>query len=335
MDDAATMIRVTSYESADRKRWDDVVRVSKNGTFLLERDYLEYHSDRFVDRSLLVWDDESLLALLPLSERNGQCSSHGGLTYGGFVTSARMSVATMLEVFEATRRHLLDAGVASIVYKPVPHIYHRFPAEEDLYALFRYDARLIRVDASTTCSPTERAPMAKGRKWAVGKATRASVVVEPSTSFAEFIDFANVQLQGKYDTSATHTGAELELLAKRFPENIKLWTVRIDGELAAGVVVYETPMVAHAQYISSSDKGREVFAQDAIVDRLLTHEYASKRWFDFGISTEEHGRFLNAPLSANKESWGARTTVYAWYEWRLASSASLGGLSEGQTEPRR
>jgi len=106
-------------------------------------------------------------------------------------------------------------------------------------------------------------------------------------------------------------------LASRFPDNIKLWTVRRDGALGAGMVIYETATVAHAQYIGTNDAGREVFALDALTNHLLTQEYANKAWFDFGISTEQAGLVLNQSLNWNKESWGARTTVYCWYEWDL------------------
>ena len=50
----------------------------------------------------------------------------------------------MLSLMEGLREHLRSAGVRRAVYKTIPHIYHRMPAEEDLYALFRLEARLIR-----------------------------------------------------------------------------------------------------------------------------------------------------------------------------------------------
>jgi hypothetical protein len=42
--------------------------------------------------------------------------------------------------------------------------------------------------------------------------------------------------------------------------------------------------------------------------------YREKPYFDFGISTTEDGRNLNINLNRNKESYGARTTVYDFYE---------------------
>lgn len=38
------------------------------------------------------------------------------------------------------------------------------------------------------------------------------------------------------------------------------------------------------------------------------------KYFDFGISNENNGRFLNRGLIAQKEGFGARTIVHDFYE---------------------
>jgi hypothetical protein len=70
----------------------------------------------------------------------------------------------------------------------------------------------------------------------------------------------------------------------------------------------------HAQYIASTSEGMQQGATEAVVNHLLTEIYASRDWFDFGISTEQAGRHLNEGLSGYKEMFGARTTVYTAWE---------------------
>src|SRR5260221_7666560 len=79
-------IRLERYAPAQRGLWNDFVGRSKNGTFLFHRDYLEYHADRFEDHSLLAFQDQKLAALLPANRAGDMLISHGGLTYGGWVT---------------------------------------------------------------------------------------------------------------------------------------------------------------------------------------------------------------------------------------------------------
>jgi hypothetical protein len=77
--------------------------------------------------------------------------------------------------------------------------------------------------------------------------------------------------------------------------------------------VYETPLVAHVQYVASTEPGQRAGALDVLFDELLTNRYRTKRWFDFGTSTTRAGRELNEGLVANKESWGARAILYDTY----------------------
>ena len=140
----AEAYRVRRFTTADKSRWDDFVTNSKNGTFLLMRDYMDYHADRFVDWSLLVFQRASdrLVALLPANRLDHSLVSHGGLTYGGLITSAAVNTSAALEIFAAVIEHCRSEGIAELVYKSVPSIYHTLPAEEDKYALFYYGAEL-------------------------------------------------------------------------------------------------------------------------------------------------------------------------------------------------
>lgn len=308
------MVTVERYSDEHREEWDRFVTKARNGVFLFHRDYMEYHQHRFTDHSLLFRANGKLVGLLPASVHEDQLTSHGGLTFGGVISDRRMSVALMLELFAAKTDYLRAAGIRRLVYKPVPPIYHTAPAEEDLYALFRRGARLYRRDVSATIRMDERLPLAKGRKSSLNVAGRHDLVVERSTDFHRFMRLEAEVLARKYDTAPVHSGDEMALLAGRFPDNIKLFTVSLEGELLAGVIVYESSQVAHAQYIAASDDGKQMCALDLLFDHLLGGCYAEKTYFDFGISTEEGGVVLNEGLAAYKESYGARATVYDFYE---------------------
>jgi hypothetical protein len=106
----------------------------------------------------------------------------------------------------------------------------------------------------------------------------------------------------------------MTLLAGRFPDHIKLFAAHRAGQMEAGVIVYESPQVAHAQYIGATPEGRESGAPDLIIGHLINDYYAGKKYFDFGISTEDAGRHLNAGLVENKQGFGGRAVVYDFYE---------------------
>ena len=77
---------IKHYTSEDMPLWDAFVKTSRNGTFLFERSYMDYHSDRFKDHSLMYYHKNRLIAVLPAVEERSEgsdrvdvLSSHSGL----------------------------------------------------------------------------------------------------------------------------------------------------------------------------------------------------------------------------------------------------------------
>lgn len=307
-------IRVERFDPAHAEEWNAFVAASKNGTFLLDRNYMEYHADRFLDHSLLMRDGNQLVGLLPANEAQDWLHSHGGLTYGGLVLGLRAGAAAVLAMFEALREYLRANALAGILYKTIPSIYHRQPAEEDRYALFRLDARLTRRDVLSVVPGGDRIRYQERRTRGIAAARKAGVTVAESTDFSAFWTVLEDNLRARFGVAPVHSLKEISLLKQRFPESIRLFEATSQGSVVAGCVIFETHRVAHVQYISASERGKQLHALDALFDHLLTERYARKPFFDFGISNEEAGRVLNAGLVAQKEGFGARTMIHDYYE---------------------
>lgn len=312
------MITIKKYAEEDGIRWDLFLSAAKNGHFFFQRSYMEYHRDRFEDFSLLFLDEKQrLLALLPATRDGGTLISHGGLTFGGFVTGQRMTASLMLRIVEQMKSFLREQGFLEVVYKCMPYIYTKYPSEEDRYALYRSRAELIRRDISSAIWLPERYRYQKGRAWMVSRGKKLGIRVEESRDFESFIAMENEILAKYHGTKAVHTGAELSLLAERFPENIHLYLGIFEGKAEAGTVIFENNGVAHTQYMANSDRGREIGALDRVIDHLVTTVYRNRRYFDFGISNEREGQYLNEGLIGQKEGFGARAVAHDFYRLRL------------------
>lgn len=311
------MIIIKKYCAEDKDVWDEFVDNSKNGTFMLKRDYMDYHSDRFVDNSLMFYEDDKLIALLPASKHGDELRSHGGLTYGGIICGEKMKQHTMLECFSSLKDFMIQANLKKLIYKTIPHIYHSAPAEEDLYALFVNNAKLFRRDVSTTIDLQNIFKMPKGRKAQISRARREGVIIEETDDFVAFIELENKVLQEHHQTKAVHTADELKLLKNRFPEQIRLFGAFFEGKLISGALIFEYSMLAHTQYMASDEKGREIGALDLLIATLIDKYKNNKKYFDFGISTEDGGRYLNNGLISQKEGFGGRAIVYDFYELEI------------------
>lgn len=307
-------IRVEKYNIENKSVWDDFVSSSRNGTFLFYRDYIEYHSDRFQDYSLMFFEKNKLIALLPANIAENVVHSHQGLTYGGFILSCEIKTLQVLELLAKTIQLFRKNGVNKIIYKSVPHIYHRYPCEDDLYALFRSNAILLSRTISSSIELSNKLGYANLRKRQIRKAKKQNLLVRELDSLSEFWNILDQNLKENHGAVATHSLKEIEYLKNKFPDNIRLFCTLKHNEVVGGCLVFETDLVAHTQYISASPEGKETGALDLLFDHLINNIFEKKKYFDFGTSTENQGYLLNEGLISQKEGFGARGIVYDTYQ---------------------
>jgi hypothetical protein len=313
----AATINIVRYEAAHQQAWNAFNQQAINGLFLFDRDYLEYHQDRYQDHSLLFFLGGHLAALLPLNLAGSTAASHGGLTFGGLVIGARMKIHAYLQLFDAMLAYLRDLGMEKLVYKPIPFIFHQLPALEDQYALYRCQARLLARSLSACIDLQQEIRYAKGRKWSLKKARQAGLTVCESQDYPAFMGLVQEILETKYAVQPTHRPEELLYLAARYPAHIQLLAVFKAGEMVGGSVVFLSSQVVHLQYIAASAEGKKCHAVDLVVDHLIQAYRDRKRYLSFGISPGPDAAGLNTGLVQNKESYGARSLPHDIYEIRL------------------
>ena len=128
-----------------------------------------------------------------------------------------------------------------------------------------------------------------------------------------------------HNQNPVHSLEEIELLQSRFPKNIKQFNVYKNNEIVAGATIFETPTVAHAQYISANEMGRQTGGLDFLFNYLLQH-FSEKKYFDFGISNEAQGMKVNNGLLHWKETFGGRSIVHDFYEIKTENHQFLNNI---------
>lgn len=323
-------MEIIQYTPQYADEWDAFVRSSKNGTFLLERSFMDYHSDRFTDCSLMLYDDHQLLAVFPAnwSEQERVVYSHQGLTYGGLIMHHDTTQHQVLEMMQALVMWYIDYLQAErLVYKPIPYIYSTCGAEEDLYALFRLHARLKARGVSSVVTMSNPLQMRKLRLRGAKKAIDSGLYIDRMTegdwgTLSAYWKVLTEVLLRNHGVAPVHKLEEMQLLMSRFPQQIKLYLVRKNKEVVAGCVVFLTLRVVHIQYIAANDQGKETGALDLLFRHLINERFKRYPYIDFGISTEEGGNWLNEGLIFQKEGFGARAVCYDTYEIDLTRSTA-------------
>ncbi|MEQ4662350.1 GNAT family N-acetyltransferase [Providencia rettgeri] len=309
------MIIIKQYSPSDKIIWNEFVKLIKSEHFFFYREYMDYHSERFKDHSLMFFDEKNtLLALLPANISDNIIYSHQGLTFGGLLMKASAKQKDILEIFYAIKEYLKSENYISLIYKKIPYIYNNIPNDEDLYGLFKINAKLFRRDISSTIKIKNQIKYSKGRKWIVKKAKDNELVYSRTEKIDDFWENLCNVLSDNHNVKPIHSLQEIKYLYEKFPNNIKFYTTTHNSRLVSGAVIFEVSDVAHTQYLYNTHEGREVGALDGLIDYLVKEVYSSKEYFDFGISNENQGQVLNEGLIAQKEGFGARAVAHDFFE---------------------
>jgi len=307
---------VERYTPARKTDWDAFVRTAKNATFLFHRDYMDYHDDRFVDHSLLIFHGKTLMGLLPANlATDSTLVSHAGLTYGGLMVPHAATLLDVLHCFHALLRHLHSEGIHKLQYKRIPLFYNTLPDDEVAYALFLLEARLYRRDCAMVIPQKDRLRFQRRRRREIRQATQLGVHVVQEATFLNFWEpVLALRLTERHGRRPVHSVEEITGLMQHFPDQIKQFSAYYGGQIVAGATIYETPTVAHAQYSAVSEMGSKIGALDFLFGWLIDERYRDKIYFDFGICNENEGLSLNLGLLDWKEGFGARCYSHDFYE---------------------
>lgn len=313
------MYKIARYNSSHYAEWNAFIENSKNGTFLFHRDFMEYHSDRFEDFSLMIFNDEKLVAVFPAHKEEAIVSSHKGLTYGGLVYGSKMKLTGVIAIYHALLEYSFNEGIEKLIIKPVPAIYHKYPAQEQEYILFLLNAKLLRRDGLSVIDNGNRIAIPKSRREAIKRGYTHNLKIVEEPDFELFWNEILIpNLKKKHSVKPVHTIEEIMGLHKKFPEKIRHFNVYYKNKIVAGTTMFLTNNVAHPQYISGQKDKNTLGSLDYLYDFLI-RTFSDKKYFDFGPSTEMEGKKLNEGLTFWKESFGARIIIQDFYEVETAN----------------
>lgn len=301
-------MELTPYHPGLASDWDAAVERSRNGTFLFQRRYMDYHADRFTDASVMFEHKGKILGLIPQTRHGEEWRSHGGLTYGGMVLAPEATIRHVLTMSDLLSDHAASQNIVRQRVTLVPTIYHRAPCDEERYALFVANAQLVGSRVDSVIALDRRIAMDAKRRTIVRKGARTGLAIIDASSLPDYHALLTQNLADRHDTGPVHTLAEMIYLQDAFPDNITCWGCMDDGELLAGIWLFQTERCVHVQYIATSEKGRGCGALDLLIDTMIEHYIGKCAYFAFGTSNTETG--LNEGLIQHKTSFGARAVTH-------------------------
>lgn len=307
--------QVRLYQPQDFTLWNTFISVAKNATFLFHRNFMEYHSDRFQDYSLIVLDGEKVVAVLPANRVGDTVYSHQGLTYGGLVLNQKAKLSAVISIFKSVLQYLNENSIDKLIVKTVPNFYSDYFSEELEYCLFIVQAKLNRRDALSVVDLSKVILFDNSRMEGVKKGIKNELVVKEVSTFDLFwkeILIPNLAL--KHNATPIHTLSEITKLKQDFPNNIRQFNVYKNDDIIGGTTVFVNNKVVHSQYISGNETKSVNGSLDFLHHYLMKEVFKDFHFYDLGICNEYEGRKINSGLLFWKESFGAKTVVQNFYE---------------------
>lgn len=160
---------VKRYTASNKLDWNTFVSKAKNATFLFNRNFMDYHHDRFIDHSVIIFKNEEIYALLPANEVDGKIISHQGLTYGSFILAETGTLLYSLEAFKEMLCYYEKQGISEVEIRNIPTFYNTMPADELAYFLFLAKAEMTKRDVLMVIDTTNKLKFKKNRREGIDR----------------------------------------------------------------------------------------------------------------------------------------------------------------------
>lgn len=268
---------------------------------------MDYHSDRFQDASIMVFKKNKLVGILPAHSKDGILSSHGGLTYGGLITQG-LGTNDILQLWEQILLTTKDMGYHTLKLKTMPAFLQKEYHSATEYFLFKQQATLEGRDMNFVIDLQQPISIHKSKLKKLQAVSESGLEIVRYTDPTAFWNKVLIPvLHDSYSTKPVHSLQEIQLLMKRFPQNILQYDVLKDGQIVAGMTLFIDNGVVKSQYGAAHDEGKSLRALDYLY-WVLFQEFKQKGfgYFDLGTSTVRRGESYNPGLSRYKEEFGAR-----------------------------
>ncbi|MGM9928071.1 MAG: GNAT family N-acetyltransferase [Bacillus sp. (in: firmicutes)] len=322
-------MKINIYKDEFADQWDSFVQQSRNGTFMQQRKFLNYHPpEKFHDCSLMVYDEQNqLIAVIPAALKQEDdtpiFSSYPGASHGGIIVNQKFDTSKALELIPLLIEHCISLNLKGIELKMPPRIYHSWPTDEIDFSL-RYHGFSPEISELATALPLKEIDkpdsyMNKNSFRNMNKAIKQGVLVTESDDYKFFWEILESNLKGRHNTLPTHTYDNMLDIIQRYPTQIKLFAAFYEGKMIGGVLVFLlNHRVINCFYICHDNQYQHLRPLNLVFNQLIA--WGMKEGFhfvDWGISTENKGKVINSGLFKFKEGFGGRGILRETYKLNL------------------
>lgn len=323
------ILEVDKLSEKQLKKVDEFILSERtNGEFINTIEYLSYHKNKFIEDSIIVWDEKSgnvlgvLLATVDKEEQ--KIISHVGTTFAGPILEQKRNIHEKEEVLNIMLEYY-EKRYKGIELRLVPSIYSFQPDYTIDYFLLKREytygmkalANVINISLVNDEQDVLQLFNANRRNH-VKKAIKENKFHFKMKNEIDRKVWENMNqnLQEKFNSKTTHTYEEIEELQKKFPKQIlPFYTYTKDEKYGAFALVFCFKNVFHTQYLDVNYELSNSYPNLLLIYNLIMYaRHIGYDKFSFGASTEDNGKVLNYGLYNYKAGYGGGNIILPKFE---------------------
>ncbi|WP_282038078.1 hypothetical protein [Saccharicrinis aurantiacus] len=304
---------IREYNPCLKKQWDSLIMESDLPSFMLLRDYLEYHQYKYTELSLMYYKKNKLIAVIPGNTVNNTFYSHQFISYGGIIAKRNCSLFDLEIIYEDLEVYLLKRKITNIQIKLAPFYYYESQSQVQDYILSK--KRIDNLSTKIGCFINTSKHIFPKSSIEKRKLNLGLFNIGVSENYSEFWTVLDKNLWEMHQTKPVHNIEEITKLKQLFPSFISLFTIndKIDNSIQSGCILFKERNTLRIPYIATSIEGRKNRATHALYYSIVEYYKNSFGYIDFGnINTEER---INRGLLNMKERFGAsiyKSSIYTY-----------------------
>lgn len=312
--------KLVPYEQFLKADWDFVLDNSAENLFLFKREFMEYHKDRFIDSSLMLFKDDKAIGIVPCNIKQEFVFSHQGLSFGGIILIEGLDQDDILIIIEILLKFWNQIGIKKVEIKLIPIIYCGKTQNSIKELLFE---KGFKLQSSVQTFVIDMSTSHKSRvgRWKLRNSHRKDFQIMEVNDFSGFWNHVLIPLyHERIGVPPTHTVEEINQLKSRNQNHIRQFVISLsDHQILAGITVFEYKSVAKFQYIAATNLGKKLRALDFLMEYLLKTKFARKKYIDLGTVHDPKTGIPQKGLIDWKVSWHAEMINLEKIEFSFSS----------------
>tara|TARA_R110001592_G_scaffold27387_9_gene101413 strand:+ start:13717 stop:14676 length:960 start_codon:yes stop_codon:yes gene_type:complete len=300
-------LRIQIYEKKFEQIWDNFIDNGVLGTIYHTRKFINYHpKERFQDKSILIFNNNVLICVLPCCKKGDKYFSYTGATYGGPVFlkkyyKTKYLIPIINKIFDYYDNQI-EFRLANAIYFDESSFILQYLLSRKLNLKLEL-SWYINIENNFIDNIPE-----KSKKKAIKKIIKNNslkcFIAKDENDYKEYHKILTELLNTRYKTNPTHNLKELLLLKEYLKEKQELYLVKENNIIIAGVYIIKvTNQCWYTVYMTRNIN----FKNSTIALMYILYHISNNaksnnvKYLDYGICTEEQGKTINEGLSIFKE----------------------------------